>query len=440
MGGIVSNLVKSGVAAPNGSTQFYDNPAQAGQALAASSAKTAQPGTSNLANLRIGDDGSTVGTPTVNAPPVSAQPTMVHPSFAQANSDGFLSPELTTKGKILSLVLSGSTGALVGDAAARQGSPRTGYPGASAGAVAGLQLPFQMKAQQNELANEQLNQQARRQQIAAFPINQQQEHDWRASEIAKNQAVADRKEIFQAKDGSILERQSDGSLRTLHAAVEKPDQADTVQGRQAIISSMKAAATGTPDLDASGNLTGRTLGVPYTLTPAQETQFVLTGKIPESKQANPNPSELLLRAAQGDKTALKALQIQSDMEIRTHQGFPGAGATDGLTTAQQRQLKTDATWNNITRRMNALTVQYSKTAQFDPDGAAALSKQIDDLGNQAEQRKAQIIQGGGLVLKGARKPGALKPLDQETAAQFLRQAGGDKNKARQLATAGGYSF
>jgi hypothetical protein len=306
--------------------------------------------------------------------------------------------------------------------------------------VAGLRLPFELKQQQNELAEQQLNQQLRSQQIAALPATQQQERALRASEIAKNQATADRKDVFQSHDGSILERQSDGSMRTLYAAPEKPDAADTVQGRQAIISSMKAAATGTPDLDASGNLTGRTLGVPYTLTPAQEAQFLLTGKIPESKQANPNQSELLLRAAQGDKTALKALQINSDMEIRTHQGFPGANPVEGLTAAQQRQLKTDATWRNLNQRMTALTTQYARTAQFDLEGAAALSKQIDDLSNQAEARKAQIVQGGGLSLRGASKPGALKPLDPATAAQFLQQAGGDKNKARQLATRGGYSF
>jgi threonine aldolase len=33
-----------------------------------------------------------------------------------------------------------------------------------------------------------------------------------------------------------------------------------------------------------------------------------------------------------------------------------------------------------------------------------------------------------------------KKVDAQTAMAFLKQAGGDKNKARQLAVAAGYSF
>jgi hypothetical protein len=413
-GGIFAGLTKPGIAAPGQPTQFFDNLGQAGHAEAADAAKTIQPSTSTMQTpLTINQDGSSAGgSATTGSAPTPVQPQMIIPTWQQAQASGggelsAMNPMLSTKGKVLGTLLQAGLGAAVGDAAARQGSPRTGYPGASAGAMAGMQLPFQQRQQQMELENEQLAQQRQRAQIAALPGTLQQERDLRASEIAKNNAVSDRKEVFQAKDGSILERQSDGSLKSLYAAPDKPDAADTVQGRQEIISKMKAAAYGTPDLDASGNLTGRTAGVPYSLTPAQETAFLLTGKIPETKEGNPNQSELLLRAAQGDQTALKALQLQSDNEIRTHNGYNANSDLDGMSAGQQRAIKNDAQWSNINRRMGALTQQYARQAAFDPDGAKALSAQIDDLANQAEQRKAQILQGGKLSLKGSNQPTAI---------------------------------
>lgn len=137
----------------------------------------------------------------------------------------------------------------------------------------------------------------------------------------------------------------------------------------------------------------------------------------------------MLSAAQGDKDALKALQIQSDFEVKTHQGFAGAN-TDGLSAGQTRALKADSVWSNLNRRAAALTNQYARTAAYDPDGAKVLSDQIDDLNNQIEARKGQVLKQGG---KG-------KTLDAATAATYLQKAGGDKVKARQLAAADGWSF
>src|ERR1017187_1108745 len=63
-----------------------------------------------------GQDRNTVG---MQDAPIGAQPKVVHPNFADANAAGgpFYSPELTTKGRALSLLLSGVEGAANGMAA-----------------------------------------------------------------------------------------------------------------------------------------------------------------------------------------------------------------------------------------------------------------------------------------------------------------------------------
>ncbi len=161
--GIFSGLTKSGVVQPSGSTTYYPSQGAAGIAMAQSAAKTAQPGVDQV-NGTINDDGTENTQTIVGSEPVTAQPRMVTPSFADANQSGaspFANPALTTKGKALDLLLQAGLGALAGDAAARQGSPRTGYPGAAAGAEAGVNVGFQQQQRANELKNEQLEQQPR---------------------------------------------------------------------------------------------------------------------------------------------------------------------------------------------------------------------------------------------------------------------------------------
>jgi hypothetical protein len=134
-------------------------------------------------------------------------------------------------------------------------------------------------------------------------------------------------------------------------------------------------------------------GTPFTLSPSQEQEFVLTGKIPPTtKDSNPTDSSLLLSAAQGDPDALKALQLKSRLDVQTHNGYANS-SLDRMSAGQQRALKADAQWSNINRRMGALTTQYSKVATYDPDTAQGLSGQIDALANQAEARKAQVLGG-----------------------------------------------
>src|ERR1039458_4158925 len=116
-----SNLTNPGILSPNGSMQ-YSTPAGIGPALAAASAATVQPNTSTVDGT-LGPDGTSTVTANNNAPaPVSQPPRIIAPTWQQAqNSDN--PAELTTKGKALSLLLSGMEGAARGAAAGAVTNP-----------------------------------------------------------------------------------------------------------------------------------------------------------------------------------------------------------------------------------------------------------------------------------------------------------------------------
>jgi hypothetical protein len=253
-------------------------------------------------------------TPRFTAPPVGVQPTVTRPTFEQAQTI----PGALTKGGVLaSLLLPAITGAANGLSAMQVTNPHI-QPGLGGAFAAGVNTPNLLKTQQNQLQAENLGLQKEQAQINSIPGQMQQQRALQTSEINRNNAMADRKDVFQAKDGSILERQSDGTMKTLYAAPSKPDAQDSVDGRQQIIAGLKSGET------------------PYTLSNEQEQGYILTGKLPaDPKDPNPNPSSLLLSAASGDKTAMKALQIQSNMEVQTHRGF-SATSTDGLSAGLNR--------------------------------------------------------------------------------------------------------
>jgi uncharacterized protein YlzI (FlbEa/FlbD family) len=201
-GALFAKLTKAGVQDPNGQTSYFDNP---GKAIASASAATAQPGTSSITgpgggapqiplptitSTQVGDtppggvgpmqtpdvtvtpgqDRNTVG---MQDAPIGAQPKVVHPNFADANAAGgpFYSPELTTKGRALSLLLSGVEGAANGMAASMP--INGGHTGVGVGPAlaAGFQTPFMEQQKRNALINEQLEQQEKQAQIQNIPLN-----------------------------------------------------------------------------------------------------------------------------------------------------------------------------------------------------------------------------------------------------------------------------
>jgi hypothetical protein len=158
VGSLISNLTKAGVASPSGPTNYYDNNAQATQALAAASAKTAQPGTSSVDGT-VGPDGTSNTTLMNNDAVASAQPKIVHPSVADASAGGSnpFGSEMTTKGKILSGLLLAAQGAARGAAASMPiNGGRTGV-GLGPALSAGFETPIALKEQQNELEKQGLS-------------------------------------------------------------------------------------------------------------------------------------------------------------------------------------------------------------------------------------------------------------------------------------------
>src|ERR1017187_6192722 len=158
MGSIIgkTGLTKTGVTDPSG-TAFYNSPAEAGIQMAREAAKT-QPSTSDVQGT-IGEDqpatapmanaGDVVPGPdnlTVRSvqPVAGPQPRMITPTFADANTNGgFTSPQLTTKGKVLSMLLTAGEGAAAGAAASLPINGGRTRVGLGPQALAGVPLPFQ---------------------------------------------------------------------------------------------------------------------------------------------------------------------------------------------------------------------------------------------------------------------------------------------------------
>jgi hypothetical protein len=208
-----SNLTNPGILSPNGSMQ-YSTPAGIGPALAEASAATAQPGTSDV----TGNIGQPQISPTsgdvVNGPdqqtskfidPVaSPQPRVQTPTWAQAQASD--NPqELTTKGKALSLLLSGVEGAARGLAA---GVPINGghtSVGLGPSLLAGVETPFAMKEQSNQLLQQNLEQQKEKAQIAALPQQQALQRMQALATIRKDQLVTPRGGgVFDATTNSYV--------------------------------------------------------------------------------------------------------------------------------------------------------------------------------------------------------------------------------------------
>jgi hypothetical protein len=128
-------------------------------------------------------------------PAVGAQPQVSNtPSFLQALNSGpggmpnALSSGLTTKGKILSVILAAAKGGLAGEAAGLQGNPRTGYGGFGAGYETASQLPFIDALQKQRVQQGQIQQQMEQAQIAGIPGQRAQQ----AATLAQTQAATEK--------------------------------------------------------------------------------------------------------------------------------------------------------------------------------------------------------------------------------------------------------
>jgi hypothetical protein len=136
-------------------------------------------------------------------------------------------PELTNKGRVLSLLLTGGLGAAAGMAAGVPSNPHIS-PGLGPSFEAGAQMPFQMKAQADQLAQQELEQQKSRAQIAAIPGQQVAQRALVQSEIDKNNATSARKDNYTVpgvglvdSDGKVIVPEPASSDKTLDAQIAK---------------------------------------------------------------------------------------------------------------------------------------------------------------------------------------------------------------------------
>ncbi len=271
------------------------------------------------------------------------QPKVVTPTWTQANAAKDPGAELTTKGKVLDLLLTAGMGAANGMAAGVPTNPHIS-PGVGPALAAGFQTPFVMQQQKNTLTQADLEQQKEKAQIAALPVQAQTELDLKRAQTAwynqRGEAVGE----HNLKAGDTLV-DKDGNVIRQGASTQD-------------ISQQKQAGKDAANVSAVQNAGG---------TPAQ------------------------VLAALGVKNPTQQNTNLAQMYLDKNNGDPGAAI----------------------KNMNADKVSFH----------AALPA----------SRKSGAATPGAL-------PKAPKTLDMATAQQYLQKAGGDKNKARQLAAADGYSF
>jgi hypothetical protein len=426
-GAIFSKLTRPAVTQPDGQTQYFDNSALATQALAAGSAKTTQPGTSDLSNLRIGgsgpiggpgDDGSTTGSVTDFSPVAAPQPKMGQPTFAQASGGGTtpLSNELTSKGKVLSLLLTAGQGAARGAAASVPTNPHIS-PGLGPSIEAGFETIPALKQQQNTLAMQQLEQQKEKAQIASLPLQAAMQRQLMGSEIDRNEAMADTRGNFTSRPGD-LRFDAHGNLLGRGA-----DVGDVAKSKQA----GKEAGTVAAVQNAGG-------------TPAQVLS-ALGVKNPTDK--NTTTAQMYLDSNDGDPAAaIKAMnadRVSTSNSI--HANIARLRSIDGGDSpAVSRMVKSDPQYSGYQKQRDALVSRLATeqaNSFSDPKVVSSLQTQTDALTQKMIARRAAL---GGGTTPSAAPPKTQKGLDAATAQQYLQKAGGDKNKARQLAAADGYSF
>ena len=394
MGSIFSSLkgplTKTGVTTPGGGTDFYSNPAQATQALAAASDRTAAPvdstvdGTigpatispvpmANAGDVVPGQENLTFGT---SAPPVAPQPTLVKPSFASAQDDPRL---LTTKGTILSLILNSMAGAANGWAAVSNGSPRTGYPGPGVAAGVGFSTPFELARQRQALTAAALENQARQAQVNAAPAAAAAENAVRQSEVNRNNAIADRKDNYLIPGVGLVN--SDGNV--IAAEPAKDSSMSTPAGRKVFLDQAD------PD---SHVLSGR-----------DRLQFLATGSWP--KTVEPGKPIYVPRVGIVAPDGVTVLTPQPGVQPRATKPADASG----LTASQARLLKSDPELSTLTQALRNAESEREKAAgglSLTYDAPEQVQPIIDDLQTRIAARQAVLMKAGSgsLSLRGKASP------------------------------------
>jgi hypothetical protein len=235
----------------------------------------------------------------------------------------------------------------------------------------------------------------------------------------------------------------------------------TVTPEQAI--NLKANSGGrddqrfTPVGDGTGNVVVDRYvgpGVPSGYGPQQQAQDLATAQYREAQAAGQ-----MQLAGNADPAARSAGLAQADAATNLTNAQAGAvqsGAETAVTDArgmrqenetlrrenrlyQQQGAKSAANWRPPSGAQ--LKVLGDQMMFGDPQSKAKAKAQYDALMDDWQQHMGGgEQQGGGAAPANPTQGAAGKPLDKDTANTFLQQAGGDKNKARELARQAGYTF
>jgi hypothetical protein len=175
-------------------------------------------------------------------------------------------------------------------------------------------------------------------------------------------------------------------------------------------------------------------------TPAQVLS-ALGVKNPTDK--NTTTAQMYLDSNDGDPAAaIKAMnadRVSTSNSI--HANIARLRSIDGGDSpAVSRMVKSDPQYSGYQKQRDALVSRLATeqaNSFSDPKVVSSLQTQTDALTQKMIARRAAL---GGGTTPSAAPPKTQKGLDAATAQQYLQKAGGDKNKARQLAAADGYSF
>jgi hypothetical protein len=302
---------------------------------------------------------------------------MVTPSFAEASGGGTtpLSNQLTTKGKLLSLLLVGSEGA--SRAAAASLPINGGHTGVGLGPAleSGFATVPALKQQQNILAQQGLEQDKERAQIAALPLQAQTELALKQAQTTwynqRGEAVGE----HNLKAGDTLVDKN-GNVIQQGANVK-----DAAQAKQ----EGKTAGT----INAVTNAGG---------TPAQILS-ALGVKNPTDK--NTNSAQLYLDANNGDPGA--AIKAMNADHLKLATGIHTAIAQlhapgSGLTPAQQRQLNSDPEYAGLRAQQSALSRKLGdmQSDQFaDPKAVSMAQQNAAAVASKMSAVQSRVFGGGG---------------------------------------------
>lgn len=423
---LFDRLTKLGVTDSKGNTKYYDGNLDAIEADAAANAGNVPTYNENL-NATIAPQAAPVAPavttqdtsaipPTIAAPDAAATPAaatppqvvlpsdpaptftqvgedkdnahLTKPNFLQADTS-VISPALTTKGKVLAGILSGAMGGLMG----------AGQRTIGGGFQQAVTLPVDIRARSAQADQEQQKAALEAAQVANIPTVNAQAAATHAADIGlknaeaafytqgKNYGTPEARSAFVKENPQYFKTPDEQSNYVIFGSKEKPTAADTFEARGQQLQQLRQLYQGSEGLSQ-----------------AQEQEYQLTGKITkEATEHNTSPAELAIRAAQGDKSAARALTLY------------GSATRPNFTPGNQENAHSIATQDeaDVTTALGAAMAGHGDPtkglARLDamaadpratPEQLKAIGKarlQLVNQGKGAKNSPAALLQGLGIT-------------------------------------------